>query len=120
MQNHHGGMIIHDGSVYGANGGNGGGNLICLDAKTGEVNWEDRERKAPKGSIAFADGRLYYRVEDGTLLLIEPNSKQYTERGRFSQPDRTRSPAWAHLAIANGKLYVRDQDTLFCYDIKLK
>lgn len=25
MQNHHGGMIVHDGCLYGANGGNGGG-----------------------------------------------------------------------------------------------
>ena len=74
----------------------------------------------PKGSVALADGRLYYRTEDGTMLLIEPNREQYVERGRFEQPDRTDVPAWAHPVIANGKLYVRDQDVLFCYDIKAK
>jgi hypothetical protein len=54
------------------------------------------------------------------MLLIEPNAKEYIERGRFEQPDRTRLPAWAHPVIANGKLCVRDQDVLFCYDVKAK
>ena len=85
------------------------------------ILWDQRgKHEADKGSVAFADGRLYYRVEDGTMLLIEPNREKYVERGRFEQPDRSRSPAWAHPVIANGKLYLRDQDLLFCYDIKAK
>jgi outer membrane protein assembly factor BamB len=121
MQNHHGGMILHDGFLYGANGGNEGGYLICLDYKTGDVKWDERDsgkRRAPKGSITFADDRLYYRHENGTMTLLEPSSKEYLERGRFEQPDRSRSNAWSHPVIANGKLYLRDQDVLFCYDVK--
>ncbi|RYD38477.1 MAG: hypothetical protein EOP86_00755 [Verrucomicrobiaceae bacterium] len=123
MENHHGGVIIHDGALFGSNGGNGGGYLACLDVKTGDTLWNERDngkRRASKGSIAFADGRLYYRTEEGAILLIEPSRSEYIERGRFEQPDRTRLPAWAHPVIANGKLYVRDQDTLFCYDVKSK
>lgn len=125
MENHHGGMILHDGALFGANGGNGGGFLICLDFKTGKVLWDareadEREKRVEKGAIAMADGRLYYRTEKGTVLLIEPSAKEYVEKGRFEQPDRTRLPAWAHPVIANGKLYIRDQDQLFCYDIKAK
>jgi alcohol dehydrogenase (cytochrome c) len=123
MQNHHGGMILLDGSLYGANGGNEGGYLVCLDFKTGKVLWDgrdDAQKRAPKGSIALADGRLYYRTEKGTMLLIEPSPKEYIERGRFEQPDRTQQPAWSHPVIANGKLYVRDQDVLFCYDVKAR
>jgi outer membrane protein assembly factor BamB len=118
MQNHHGGMIVVDGCLYGANGGNEGGFLACLDFQSGELLWRDRE--APKGSLALADGRLYLRTEEGTLLLIEPNRERLVERGRFDQPDRSRSPAWTHPVIANGKLYVRDQGTLFCYAVKAK
>ncbi|MCD6395029.1 MAG: PQQ-binding-like beta-propeller repeat protein [Planctomycetes bacterium] len=122
MQNHHGGMILVDGYLYGANGGNEGGALVCLDFKTGKVMWDQRQSagRRAKGSVALADGRLYYRMESGTVLLIEPSPKQYIERGRFEQPDRSRPPAWAHPVIANGKLYVRDQDVLFCYDVKAK
>ncbi len=123
MQNHHGGMILLDGCLYGANGGNEGGYLVCLDFQTGKVLWNEADsgqRRAPKGSIALADGRLYYRTEKGTMLLIEPSPKQYIEHGRFEQPDRSRSPDWTHPVIANGKLYLRDQDLLLCYDIKAK
>jgi outer membrane protein assembly factor BamB len=123
MQNHHGGVILLGGCLYGANGGNEGGALVCLDFQTGNVLWDERddaEHRAPKGSVALADGQLYYRTEKGTMLLIEPSPKQYLERGRFEQPDRTRQPAWAHPVIANGKLYLRDQDLLLCYDVKAK
>jgi outer membrane protein assembly factor BamB len=107
--------MIFDGALYGAAGGNQGGFLVCLDAKTGKELWS--ERKAPKGSLTLADGRLYLRAEDGTVILIEPNRERFIERGRFKQPDRTREPAWTHPVIANGKLYIRDQGTLFCYGV---
>ena len=118
MQNHHGGMIVHDGCLYGANGGNEGGFLTCMNFETGKILW--RDRNAPKGSLLLADGRLYLRAESGTMILIEPSREGLVERGRFEQPSRSNSPAWAHPIITNGKLYVRDQDTLFCYDVKAK
>ena len=115
MKNHHGGMVIVDGFIYGANGGNSGGFLACIDFESGETMWQDR--KAPKGSVAYADGRIYLRAEDGEVVLVEPNKEKFVEHGRFKQPDRTRSPAWTHPVIANGKLYIRDQDTLYCYNV---
>jgi outer membrane protein assembly factor BamB len=121
MQNHHGGVILLDGYLYGANGGNGGGFLICLDFKTGNVMWDQRDRRGvSKGSVALADGRIYYRQEDGTMILFEPSPKEYLERGRFLQPDRSSKPDWPHPVVANGKLYLRDQDVLLCYDVKAK
>jgi hypothetical protein len=54
------------------------------------------------------------------MLLLEPNPKQYVERGRFQQPDRSKLDAWPHPVIANGKLHLCDQYELFCYDVKAK
>ena len=121
MENHHGGMLVIDGALYGSNGGNGGGYLICLDFETGGVLWNEKDRekrRVKKGSVAYADGRIYYRTEEGEVVLIEPNRMNYIERGRFEQPDRSYQPAWTHPIIANGKLYIRDQDSLYCYDVK--
>ncbi len=118
MQNHHGGMIVHDGCLYGANGGNQGGFLTCMDFLSGKILWKDRS--APKGSLLMADNRLYLRTESGTMLLIEPSREGLVERGRFEQPDRSEVPAWAHPIIANGKLYIRDQGMLLCYDVATK
>ncbi|MFN4258964.1 MAG: PQQ-binding-like beta-propeller repeat protein [Gemmataceae bacterium] len=114
MKNHHGGMVLLDGYLYGANESI----LTCLDYKTGQIMWETRA--AGKGSIAYADGRLYFRNERGPLLLIDANPKEYVERGRFDQPERSNLQAWPHPVIANGKLYIRDQDVLLCFDVKQK
>src|SRR5262249_15918403 len=112
----------HNGCLYGASGGNEGGALACLDFETGDVKWTERSSKrAPKGGITMADGRLYYRHEDsGTITLLELNPNEYVEHGRFDPPDRSKAHGWTHPVIANGKLYLRDQDVLLCYDIKAK
>jgi outer membrane protein assembly factor BamB len=114
MKNHHGGMVLLDGYLYGSDEGM----LTCLEFKTGKVMWA--ERRTGKGSIVYADGRLYYRNEGGrgALILVDANPKQYVEHGRFDQPDRSDKNAWPHPVIANGKLYIRDQDVLLCYDVK--
>ncbi len=114
--------LNESGHLYGASGGNEGGALVCLEFTTGEVKWDQRATagRRAKGSLAFADGRLDYRTEDGTMVLIEPSPKQHLERGRFEQADHSRTPAWAHPVIATGELHLRDQDVLFCYDVKAK
>jgi outer membrane protein assembly factor BamB len=117
LKNHHGGMVVVDGYMYGSFDP---GILTCLEFKTGKVMWE--ERRPGKGSIMYADGRLYCRNEgrEGTVYLVEANPKEYVERGRFNPPERTKEQAWPHPVLANGKLYIRDQGVLLCYDVKAK
>jgi outer membrane protein assembly factor BamB len=114
MKNHHGGMVLVGDFLYGSDEGQ----LTCLEFLTGRVRWADH--RAGKGSIAYADGRLYYRNEGGPVVLVEATPDRYVEHGRFQQPQRSDKPAWPHPVIANGKLYIRDQDRLFCYDVKAR
>ncbi|MHB1425005.1 MAG: PQQ-binding-like beta-propeller repeat protein [Gemmataceae bacterium] len=113
MKNHHGGMVLVGDYLYGSDEGQ----LTCLHFQTGKVQWA--ERKAGKGSIAYADGRLYYRNENGPMILVQATPKEYVEHGRFTPP-RTGKPAWPHPIVANGKLLIRDQQYLYCYDVKRK
>jgi outer membrane protein assembly factor BamB len=112
MENHHGGLVLVDGYLY----GEGGGRLYCIDFQSGKVMWQNG--RPGKGSIAYADGRLYYRSEGGPITLVEANPKKYVERGRFDPPKGGSGPAWPHPVIANGKLYIRHADVLFCFDVK--
>ncbi len=113
MATSYGGMVLIDGNLYGSIGDM----LACVELKTGDVRW--KERTPGKGSIAWADGRLYYRNEkSGATFLVEPNPKEYVEQGRFDQPERSKLPAWAHPVIANGRLYLRDHDLLLCYELR--
>ncbi len=111
MQNHHGGMVLRGGFLYGADEGR----LTCINLKTGDVAWSTD--KTGKGSVCCVGNRLYFRNEGGPVVLVEVNPYEYVEHGRFSPPDKTDKPQWTHPVVANGKLYIRDQDTLFCYDV---
>ncbi|OGV57957.1 MAG: hypothetical protein A2283_15410 [Lentisphaerae bacterium RIFOXYA12_FULL_48_11] len=117
MVNHHGGVILLNGYLYGHCDGKG---WVCQDFKTGEIAWVNKG--VGKGAISYADGHFYIRSEtgDGPVALIEANPREYVEKGRFSQPDRSNKKSWTHPVILNGKLYIRDQGILLCYDIKQK
>ncbi|MBC7815298.1 MAG: PQQ-like beta-propeller repeat protein, partial [Planctomycetaceae bacterium] len=112
MKNHHGGMVVVDGFLYGCDEER----LTCLDLLSGKVMWQDRS--PGKGSITFADGLLIVRNEQGPLTLIEANSQRYVEKGQFDQPNRSGRQAWAYPVVANGHLLLRDQETLLCYDLR--
>ena len=111
ISNHHGGVVLLDGYVYGGSGGT----FRCLNIETGEEMF--KERSAGKGATLYADGLFYLRAEDGPMALIQASPGGYEEVSRFEQPHRSGQKAWAHPVIANGKLYLRDQDILLCYDI---
>ena len=116
LKNQHGGLVLWDGYVYGADDS---GQLTCIEFKTGKVMWQDRG--PGKGSVVYADGRLVCRDESsGRVVLVEANPQKYVERGRFDQPNRSGHSKWPHPIIANGRLYLRDQDLLICYDVKGK
>ena len=108
MQNHHGGLILHDGMIYGCNNPK---DLTCLDFNTGDIKWSDKS--SGKCSLLYADGMLYCRDENGPISLVEATPEGFKLKGRFDQPDRSKLNSWPHLVIANGMLYVRDQDVLF-------
>ena len=116
LGNKTGGVIKLGDFVYGHADDKG---WTCQDFKTGEAKWQSNQ--PGKGSLIYADGRLYLRVEDkGTIVLIEASPAGYKEHGRFEQPDRSDKTAWPYPVIAHGKLYLRDMDTLLCYDVKAK
>ncbi len=113
MKNHHGGMVLVDGYLYGADDP---GQLTCINYKTGEILWQDR--RPGKCSVLYADGMLYCRNENGPVTLVEANPEECVIRGQFQQPSRSDRKAWPHPVIANGLLFLRDQDLLLCYDVR--
>jgi outer membrane protein assembly factor BamB len=113
MRNHHGGVVLVDGYLYGFSDAI----LTCLDFATGKQMW--RDRSVGKGSVTFADGRLYIQGENNVVGLADATSSGYRETGRFSIPDKG-LPSWAHPVVSDGRLYVRNQDVLITYDIKAR
>jgi outer membrane protein assembly factor BamB len=117
FQNHHGGMILLGDYLYAGHGHNAGV-PICLEWKTGQTVW--RHNRGPgsgSAAVAYADGNLYFRFQDGLVALIGATPEAYQEKGTFQIPD-VEQPSWSHPVIAGGKLYLREQDALYCYDVK--
>ena len=118
FQNHHGGFVLVGDYLYAGHGHNMG-LPICLELLTGKVRWGGNARNAGSGSaaVAYADGRLYFRYQNGLMMLLEAKPDAYQERGSFQLPS-VRKPSWSHPVILGGRLYLREQDTLYVYDIR--
>jgi outer membrane protein assembly factor BamB len=118
FQNHHGGFVLVANKVYGGHG-HKKGFPICIELTTGKVVWGGDIRNAGQGSaaVAYADGNLYFRYENGVMVLIRATPDGYQEKGSFTIPD-VRNPSWSHPVIAGGRLYLREQDALYAYDVK--
>lgn len=116
LQNHHGGMIMIGDYVYMGHGHNNGF-PACVEWKTGKNLW-DKARGAGTGSAAIvvAEGKLYFRYQDGTMALINTTQDKYDLISKFKLPTHN-GESWPHPVIAGGKLFIRDQDELVCFKI---
>ncbi len=117
FQNHHGGMIKLGDYIYAGHGHNAGA-PTCLEWKTGKTVW--RKNRGPgtgSAAVAYADGDLYFRFQNGVMALIGATPSGYEEKGTFEIPD-VEQPSWSHPVIVGGKLYLREQDAMYCYDVQ--
>jgi len=118
VKNHHGGIILVDGYLYGHADRAG---FFCQDTGDGSLKWKSGD--IGKGCVTWADGRFYYVEEKtGDILLIEANPEKVTLRGKFTmepqtQQRRAQGAVWVHPVVSGGKLFVRDQEFIHCYDI---
>ena len=115
---HHGGVVLIDGYLYGANWkDNRSGDWAC-------IKWTDRKTmydtkwNGNKGSIIYADGMLYcYDETDGDLALAPATPKGFEPVSSF-KITQGEGKFWAHPSISDGRLYIRHGEYLMVYDIK--
>ena len=113
MRNHHASSVLVGDHLYGFSSAI----LTAMNFGTGQVAW--RDRSVGKGSLVFADDRLYLFSEGGTVGLAEANPAGYREHGRF-QIRAGNLPTWSHPVVSGGKLFLRDQDAIYAYDVRAK
>ncbi|MDX1643650.1 MAG: PQQ-binding-like beta-propeller repeat protein [Thermoanaerobaculia bacterium] len=116
MQNHHGGLILDDGYVYTGTGHNKGFPM-SVRFEDGEVVWGPvRTDGRGSAAVTFADDRLYFRYQDGTMVLVEATPEEFRQHGTFVIPE-VDNFSWSHPVVSDGKLYLREQDRLYVYDV---
>jgi len=114
MDNHHGGVILWDGYIYGARSS---GKWVCFDWRTGETKYS--ERGVGKGSVTLADGLLYILSENGGKVgLVKPTPEGHEIISQFKIPPGGEGKSWAHPVVCGGRLYIRHGDFLFAFNVK--
>ena len=119
ITNHHGGVIVVDGKIYGHSDKGG---WTCQDFLTGKIEWQDES--LGKGTCTYAAGHLICVDEnDGTVVLATAKPDKWQEISRFRLAPQTslrkkEGRIWSHPVVVNGRLYLRDQDLIFCYNVQ--
>jgi outer membrane protein assembly factor BamB len=113
LQNIFGTSIVLGDHIYGHHGDLGTITLRCLDLKTGEVKWT--ERQPGRSTMVAVQGHLLILDEQGGLRLVEARPERYQAKGEVR--DLLEFKAWAAPALAQGRLYLRDQRHLICLDL---
>lgn len=98
--------LIHDGLVYLCREN---GNLVCVDAKTGEQLYEKRTNPGRhRASPVYADGHIYLTSRDGNIAVIKTGREFEMVSNNKMGDSITSSPA-----ISNGRIYLRSFGTLW-------
>jgi outer membrane protein assembly factor BamB len=110
LRSHINSPVEWGGAVFGIDGNTGGGNLVCLDAATGERRWEEKSVKG--GALVVAGGALIIVTEKGDLVVAEANPKGYSQMFRQTVLSQR---TWAQPVLSGRRIYVRDnQGNLVC------
>ena len=117
LDTHHGGVVLVDGYIYGANWiNNRTGNWCSIDWKTGKAAYETKWMT--KGSIIYADGMLYcYEEKRGNIAMVKATHESFDVISSF-QVTQGDGPHWSHPVISDGTLYIRHGKALMAYDIR--
>jgi outer membrane protein assembly factor BamB len=118
LDNHHGGVVLVNGYIYGSNWvNNNKGNWCCIEWSTGKKMWEQPWNT--KGSIIAAEGMLYiYDERKGNVGLLKANPEKFDLVSSFQVTQGETGPFWAHPVIHKGVLYLRHSNALMAYNIK--
>lgn len=97
--------LIHEGLVYLCREN---GVLICLDAKTGELQYQERTQNyRHRGSPVYGDGKIYLTSADGVISIVKVGRKF----NMIAQND-LKEPIAASPVVSNGVIYFRTYDSL--------
>jgi len=89
--------------------------LRCVETKTGNVMWEKpKVGKYHAALIRTGNGKLLMLDDNGFLILLEPNEKEYKELAR----SKVCGPTWAHPALVGNKVFLRDEKELICVTLE--
>jgi outer membrane protein assembly factor BamB len=112
-------MRVHFGNVlrigdyfFGSSGDFGPSFLTAINARTGQIAWQDRS--FAKVSFVYADGKVIVLDEDGNLGLITMSSEGLKILARAQV---AAAVSWTVPTLIGSTLYVRDRVNIMALDV---
>lgn len=99
-------IIVHNGKIFMVSDRGIGS---CLDAKSGDVIWQERVGGNYSASPILANGLIYFQSEQGDATVIEASS-EYKVVAKNTFGERT----LASYGVADGTLLIRTSEKLYC------
>ncbi len=90
----------------------GDGPLKCVDIATGKVMWE--KAGFGQGNVILSGDTIIALADDGQLVLVAANSREYTELARAKVLD---GKCWSTPVLSNGRIYARSTKEGVCLDV---
>ena len=85
------------------------GIVSCLDAQTGQVQWQERVGRATSASPLYADGKIYVQDEFGKGYVLQPG-RQF----KLLATNDLEDPSLASYAVHEHTLLIRTLHALWC------
>jgi outer membrane protein assembly factor BamB len=105
--------VAVDGKLYVSRDHQNRGQIVCLDAQSGETLWQRRlagSRIDFTSSPVLADGRLYVTREDGTTFVLD-----VAEEGKVIATNELAGEfTVATPVFVDGQILIRTRESLYC------
>jgi outer membrane protein assembly factor BamB len=101
-------MIVIGDFLYGISNQ---GVIFCFDVVRGTQRWKQRFKAPVSASPVFANGMIYFTVEDGQTKVIKANPERFEEVAT----NQLGTSAFASFALADNKIYTRVGDKTGTY-----
>jgi len=114
VANHWSTPVVKNGFLYGMFSFKeyGDGPLKCVDIATGKIMWE--KAGFGQGNVILSGDTVIALADDGQLVLVAANSREYTELARAKVLD---GKCWSTPILSDGRIYARSTREGVCLDL---
>lgn len=109
--------VLHEGYIYGLDDGD----LQCISAEDGKVQWTDKRQPGEGGAYAhgqvlLSDGLLIAITQHGEAAIVEARPDRFNEIGRVKVLKGNKT--WNNPALADGRFYIRNHLEMAALDLR--
>jgi outer membrane protein assembly factor BamB len=90
------------------------GQYICVDARTGKVEWATTGREATQAAVQNAGQHIVWLTNDGDLVVSRKSAKAFEQVTRYSVSD---APVWTQPVLLGRQILVKSDNALSLWSL---